>query len=109
MRIQSAHRGKAARKRTSEMHERRRQAQSQRRAVPAAQARPPPDASVHQKLAHKLEGRLERLETEEWVTEQEVEEMAIHVAFLGWLLLPLTSFRSFESLHDIQLYPQGAK
>ena len=71
VRIQSAHRGKAARKRTSEMHERRRQAQSQRRAVPAARARPPPDASVHQKLAHKLEGRLERLETEEWVQEQE--------------------------------------
>ena len=42
-------------------------------------------------------------------TEQEVEEMAIHMAFLGWLLLPLTSFRSFESLHDIQLYPQRAK
>ena len=41
----------------------------------------------------------------EWDTEQEVEEMAIHMAFLGWLLLPLTSFRSFESLHDIQLYP----
>ena len=38
-----------------------------------------------------------------------VEEMAIHMAFLGWLLLPLTSFRLFESLHDIQLYPQGAK
>ena len=71
VRIQSAHRGKAARKRTSEMHERRRQAQSQRRAVPTARARPPPDASVHQKLAHKLEGRLERLETEEWVQEQE--------------------------------------
>ena len=42
-------------------------------------------------------------------TEQEVEEMAIQKAFLGWLLLPLTSFRSFESLHDIQLYPQRAK
>ena len=41
----------------------------------------------------------------EWDTEQEVEEMDIHMAFLGWLLLPLTSFRSFESLHDIQLYP----
>ena len=38
-------------------------------------------------------------------TEQEVEEMDIPRAFLGWLLLPLTSFRSFESLHDIQLYP----
>ena len=47
----------------------------------------------------------------EWDTEQEVEEMAmaIQMAFLGWLLLPLTRFRSFESLHDIQLYPQGAK
>ena len=42
-------------------------------------------------------------------TEQEVEEMAIHMAILGWLLLPLTSFRLFESLHDMPLYPQGAK